>query len=190
MLTIVSLFNKQFMAFRAKWQFMDRNVTRNILYGSKRSWSPYTILRVTTRSIHFHMARSDMNYLIYYTQSVRRHVVYYCISKTKEKFGQNPEENIIWTGPCLYTVILTGSLTKTNRENINVKYNILPYDGLVYYPLSEIKLITHNVQDYNVPFDLGYSIICEFRHFTNSWKNTCMAASFRWEKGFGSMKLE
>ena len=27
-------------------------------------------------------------------------------------------------GPGQYTVILTGSLTKTNRENINVKYNI------------------------------------------------------------------
>jgi hypothetical protein len=39
-------------------------------------------------------------------------------------FGQNPEENIIMTGPGQYTVILTGSLTKANRENINVKNNI------------------------------------------------------------------
>ena len=37
------------------------------------------------------------------------------ISKAKKLFGKNPEENII----------LTGSLTKTNRENINVKYNII-----------------------------------------------------------------
>ena len=49
----------------------------------------------------------------------------YCISKTKNEFGQNPEENIILTGPGQYAVILTGSLTKTNRENINVKHNII-----------------------------------------------------------------
>ena len=76
------------------------------------------------------MARSDMNYLLYYTQFVRRHDVYYCISKIKDEFGQNPEENIIWTGPCLFTAIWTGSLTKTNRENINVKYNIIRYSEL------------------------------------------------------------
>ena len=46
------------------------------------------------------------------------------ISKTKNEFEQNPEENIIWTGPGLYTAIWTASLTKTNRENINVNYNI------------------------------------------------------------------
>ena len=51
----------------------------------------------------------------------------YCISKAKNEFGQNPEENIILTGPGQYTVILTGSLTKTNMENINVKYNISKY---------------------------------------------------------------
>jgi hypothetical protein len=27
------------------------------------------------------------------------------ISKTKNEFEQNPEENIIWTGPGLYTAI-------------------------------------------------------------------------------------
>jgi hypothetical protein len=59
-------------------------------------------------------------------KSVTQHVFCYCISKTNNEFGQNPEENIIWTGPSasLYTVIWTGSLTKTNRENVNVKYNI------------------------------------------------------------------
>ena len=68
-------------------------------------------------------------------KSVRRHVLCYCISKAKNEFGQNPEENIILTGPGQYTVILTGPgqytviltglLTKTNRENVNVKYNII-----------------------------------------------------------------
>ena len=47
--------------------------------------------------------------------------------RPKNGFGQNPEDNIILTGPGQYTVTLTGSLTKTNRENINVKYNILRY---------------------------------------------------------------
>ena len=36
----------------------------------------------------------------------------------------NLDEDVLWTGPGLYTVIWTGLLTKTNRENINVKYNI------------------------------------------------------------------
>jgi hypothetical protein len=58
-------------------------------------------------------------------KSVRRHVLCYCISKAKNEFGQNPEENIILTGLGQYTVILTGLLTKTNRENVNVKYNII-----------------------------------------------------------------
>ena len=48
-------------------------------------------------------------------------------SKTKNEFRQNPEVNIIWTGPSQYTVIWTGSLTKTNRGNINLKYNIFIY---------------------------------------------------------------
>ena len=51
----------------------------------------------------------------------------YCISKTKNEFGQNPKENIILTGPGQYTKILMGSLTKANRDNMNVKYNILQY---------------------------------------------------------------
>ena len=49
----------------------------------------------------------------------------YCISITKNDFGQNPEENIILTGLGQCTQILTGSLTKTNRDNINVKDNII-----------------------------------------------------------------
>ena len=28
------------------------------------------------------------------------------MSKTKNEFGQHPEENIIWTGPGPYTVLL------------------------------------------------------------------------------------
>ena len=32
----------------------------------------------------------------------------YCISKTKNEFGQNPEENVILIGPGQYTKILTG----------------------------------------------------------------------------------
>ena len=57
-------------------------------------------------------------------KSVRRHVFCYCISKDKNEFGQNQKKNITLTGPGQHTVILTCSLTKTNRENIKVKYNI------------------------------------------------------------------
>ena len=59
----------------------------------------------------------------------------YCISKTKNEFGQNQEENFILIGPGPYTKILTGQYTKIltacankdNRENKNIKYNIEQY---------------------------------------------------------------
>ena len=54
----------------------------------------------------------------------------YCISYAKYEFGQNPEENII----------LTGSLTKTNRENINVNYNTSIY---LYTPSTTIRIFFH-----------------------------------------------
>ena len=93
------------MALRAIWQFMDRDVTHKIVYGRKRSWGPYTILWVTDWSINCHLARSAMNYLLYYTQYM--HICQttcfcYCISKTKNEFRQNPEENIILIGPGQY----------------------------------------------------------------------------------------
>ena len=50
----------------------------------------------------------------------------------------NLDENVIWTGPGLYTVIWTDWLTKTNRENINVKYNIFAYSSDVLM-LNKIK---------------------------------------------------
>ena len=34
----------------------------------------------------------------------------YCISKTKNEFGQNPEENIIFIGLCQYTKLLINSI--------------------------------------------------------------------------------
>jgi len=50
-------------SFELNFQF-----THKLLYGPKRSWGPYTILWVTDRSINCHLARSAMNYLLYYTQ--------------------------------------------------------------------------------------------------------------------------
>ena len=38
----------------------------------------------------------------------------YCISKTKNDFGQNPEENIILVGPGQYTKISTGQYLRNN----------------------------------------------------------------------------
>ena len=48
-------------------------------------------------------------------------IVYLRPKTSSDKIRKN---NIRWTGPGLYIVIWPGSLTKTNRENINVKYNI------------------------------------------------------------------
>ena len=57
--------SKWFMALRVIWQYMDRSVTKKILYGPKRG--PYKMFLVTDRSIYCHITRSDMNYLLYYT---------------------------------------------------------------------------------------------------------------------------
>jgi hypothetical protein len=96
------------MALRAIWQFMDRDVTLNILYG------PYTILWVTDRSINCHLARSAMDYILHSIHVNLSNDVFFinCISKTKNEFGQNPEENIILIGPGQYTKILTGWANK------------------------------------------------------------------------------
>jgi hypothetical protein len=108
------------MALRAKWQFMDQSVTNKIVYGPQFRFGPYNILWMTSRSINCH--ELFVNYVVIYTiclckryimfntcKSVRQYVFCYCISKTKNEFGQNPEENIILTGPNQYTKILTGS---------------------------------------------------------------------------------
>jgi hypothetical protein len=103
------------MVLRAIWQFIDRDVTHKILYGPEGSWCPYTILWVTDQSINCYLARSAMNYLLYYTQYMQicqTTCFCYCISKTKNEFGQNPEENIILIGLGQYTKILTGQYTK------------------------------------------------------------------------------
>ena len=78
------------MALRAIWQFTDR-------------------------FINCHLAQSAMHYLLYYTQYMQicqTTCFCYCISKTKNEFGQNPEENIILIGPGPYTKILTGCANK------------------------------------------------------------------------------
>ena len=78
------------MALRAIWKFMDR-------------------------SINCHLAQSTMNYLLYYTQYMQicqMTCFCYCISKTKNEFGQNPEENITLVGPGQYTKILTDCANK------------------------------------------------------------------------------
>ena len=51
------------MALRVIWQYMDRSVTKTILYGPKLG--PYNIVLVTDRSIYCHMTLSAMNYLLY-----------------------------------------------------------------------------------------------------------------------------
>ena len=51
------------MSLRVIWQYMDRSVTKKILYGP--SFGPYNIFLVTDRSIYCHMTLSAMNYLLY-----------------------------------------------------------------------------------------------------------------------------
>ena len=82
-----------------------------------------TILWLTDRSINYHLARSVMNYLLYYTQCMQIYQTTcfcYCISNTKK-----------------------ATLTKTNKENKNVKYNIFIYNGF--------NLLLSFFEDINIP---------------------------------------
>ena len=90
------------------------------------------------------MARSAMNYLLYYTQYMQicqTTCFCYSVSQTKNEFGQNPEENIILIGPGQYTKILTGSLTKKNRDTIIVKYNIHVYLRKIIWQQQRITMV-------------------------------------------------
>ena len=93
---------------------MDRSEAghpQNIIWTGAKLRSIYYF--VGDRPVH--LARSAMNYLLYYTQYMQicqMTCFCYCISKTQKEFGQNLEENIILIGPGPYTKILTGQYTK------------------------------------------------------------------------------
>jgi hypothetical protein len=111
------------------WQYMDRDVTHKIWYGTKRSWCPYTILWVTDWSISCHLARSAMNYLLYYTQDMQicqTTCFSYCIPKTKNEFGQNLEENIY---RYKYTNIQV-QIYRYKYTNTNIQIHILYFSFL------------------------------------------------------------
>jgi hypothetical protein len=96
------------MALRAIWQFMDRDVTHKILY--------YFVGDRPVHKLPFCPKCHELFVILYSRLANLSDGMFfcYCIYKAKNEFGQNPEENII----------LTGSLTKKNRENINVKIMI------------------------------------------------------------------
>jgi hypothetical protein len=52
------------MELRAKWPFMDWDVTHKLVYGPQLRFGPYNILWVTSQSISCHMTLSAMNYLL------------------------------------------------------------------------------------------------------------------------------
>ena len=63
-------------------------------------------------------------------KSVRQHVFCYCISKTKKWVRTKSERKHCINQPSQYSVFWTGLLTKTNRENINLRY---------YYPIMDFS---------------------------------------------------
>ena len=102
---------------------MDRDVTRKILYGLSIY---YFVGDRPVHKLQFGPKRHELFVILYSIPANLSDGIFfcYCISKAKHEFGQNPEEIIIFTGHGQYTVILTGSLINTNRENMNVKNNI------------------------------------------------------------------
>ena len=104
------------MALRVIWHFMDRDVTHKILYGSKRSEAMNYLLYYTQYVVLFYYVPNQnkvfLSYILSYMQICQTTCFCYCISKTKNEFGQNSEENIILIGPGPYTKLLTGQYTK------------------------------------------------------------------------------
>jgi hypothetical protein len=117
---------------------------QNIIWSkAKLSWGPYTILWVTDLSINCHLARSAMNYFLYYTQYTKifqTKCFYYCISKTKNEFGQNPEENIILIGPVQYYTIIVFCWGQYEFLWTLKRYSPKPLGWGEYWFLRSIKI--------------------------------------------------
>ena len=116
------------MALRAIWQLMDWDVTNRIVYGPKRSRGQSTIVWVTHRYINCHLSRSAMNYLLYYTQCLQNcqttfFLLLYIYDQQNE-FDKIRKKTIYWLDPVNILKYWPAVLTKSNRENKNVKNNI------------------------------------------------------------------
>ena len=145
------------MALRTIWQLMNRDVTDKILYEPKRSWGPHTILWVTDRSMNCHLARSTMNYLLYYTHYMqichRWHVFVIVYLRQKTSSDKIRKKTLYWSGPVhilkYWPVNIRkywpAALTKTNREDKNVKYNIIKYYLYVVHVLYTYLLVIISV---------------------------------------------
>jgi hypothetical protein len=134
-----------------------------IWYGPKRSWVPYIILWVTDRSINCHLARSAMNYLLYYTQYICQTTCFcYCISKTKNEFGQKPEENIILIGPGQYIANSSwhwgsyGSIWTGPSPN---KYYM---DRSFWGPYNIVLVTDRSIYCHMTPSDMNYLLYYTF----------------------------
>jgi hypothetical protein len=98
------------MALRAIWQFMDRDVTLNILYG------PYTILWVTDRSINCHLARSAMDYILHSIHVNLSDDVFLLIVYLRQKTSSDKirKKTSYWSGPVNILKYWPAGLTNTN----------------------------------------------------------------------------
>jgi hypothetical protein len=116
------------MSLRVIWQYMDRSVTKKILYGPQK-------------------LRSILLYYTQYMQICQTTCFCYCISKTKNEFRQNPEENIILIGPGPYTKILTDCANKdihSKKKVVNIVENSSHYikQQLINQSINNNKWLT------------------------------------------------
>jgi hypothetical protein len=101
------------MALRAIWQFMDRDVTHKILYGPKLRSIYYFVGDRPVHKLPLGPKCHELFVISYSIHAICQTTCFcYCISKTKNEFGHNSEENIILIGSGPYTKILTGQYTK------------------------------------------------------------------------------
>jgi hypothetical protein len=118
------------MTLRAIWQFMDWDVAHKILYGPKRSWGPYTICGWQTGRLTAIWPEVPWTicYIILNTcKSVRRHVSVIVYLRQKTSSDKIRKKTLYWSGQVNILKYWPAALTKTNRKNKTIKYNITIY---------------------------------------------------------------
>jgi hypothetical protein len=128
MMTIVNWGIKQSMLTCYTMRILKGNGKKkqNIFFGTFVSLDLYFFILYFTIILSLFVFVSEPVVMLYSILANLSDDMFFVIVylRQKNEFVQNPVENIILTGPGQYTKILTGSLTKTNRDNIIVKYNI------------------------------------------------------------------
>ena len=118
-------------------------------YMDRSCWGPYNIFWVTElRSIYF-FGDGSVYILPYDPKWHELFAILYFLSK------------IIIQVPVHITLYWPAALTKTNRENKNVKYNIYIYENDHSPPVSQLTRITRHISNMELTQKYKFLLHCE-----------------------------